>query len=452
MEGRIGMEATKLEMNSLQDIAGRLKQLKPWEWMTESQLFVVKESQTPLMGFCCMQENKRNEMELKVYLGLEGLRHYIEMLDLDSIEPLQDVLGPHFSRETCLSVVFNQEEIKFYDCQFGFMDEELHQGWKVNFLSEVLSQIYELVKLMKETPSFLLNEDQTLMRLQDDLGQWKTLKVSLSIFLEQLKEEGIAYKNELEAYRVFKLPQTEMIFEIAQFLMPRAVEETEHSRAYYPMITAILEQETKQLVFVEMSSPTPKSQEEILSKFAVTLRNDLGFRPKQLVTDCEEIIRNFKDFSNQIKVPLIKVPELEAANSFINELMAIEQQMSEFIAEEEGIENEIELVLSTSKEICRYILSSDSLSGWLSEGAKVQFESIIELFHVVMLGHFHELPSHWSLNSVERACKEILPNLLTKEELVLVPEVLIHYLNVVGEAEKNPNYQVLEQCIRKCYL
>ena len=40
-----------------------------------------------------------------------------------------------------------------------------------------------------------------------------------------------------------------------------------------------------------------------------------------------------------------------------------------------------------------------------------------------MLGHFQEFPDHWSIENVEYACKEILPSLLTKEELKLVPDI-----------------------------
>lgn len=49
-------------------------------------------------------------------------------------------------------------------------------------------------------------------------------------FLQQLDETGAYYGNELAAYRISKLPATDMVFEITQFLMPSPVEEKDQSR------------------------------------------------------------------------------------------------------------------------------------------------------------------------------------------------------------------------------
>ena len=216
-------------------------------------------------------------------------------------------------------------------------------------------------------------------------------------------------------------------------------------------MTVILEQETKQLIFVEMSSPSRENQEQILSQVAKTLLHELEFRPKAFVTDCDAVMRQFKDFAGQTKINLLRIQELKVANQFADDLMMVDRQLSTFVKEDE-FEREIDVVLSTSKEICQRILSSDVLSRELTDKGKNQFENIVELFHVVMLGHFHELPDHWSIENVELACKEVLPSLLGEEELQLVPEVLSHYLNIVGEAEKNSNYEIIEQCVRRCYL
>lgn len=451
------VKATKLELRSLYGAADEFEKLQPWEWMSEYQLLVVEDPETHMMGFCCITGNKLDKRGLKVYLGIDGLRHYIEMLDFNQLKIEDEMLDSLLSRETCLSVEFNRvSELRnqrgraqFRDCLAGFVPTSLTDGWQCRFLTQALKQVAELAELIKETSSFVLEEDQVLMRLQDFEGNWKTLKISLSVFLEQMKETGALYEDELAAYRISKLPSTNMVFEIAQFLMTRPIEEKGDSRAYYPMITAILEKETKQLVFAEMLNPSLESQELILSRFANTLIKDLEFKPQCLVTDCEAVLRHFKDFSNKTKIPLMKVPELEAATEFICDLMKIEEQFDTSM--EVDIEENIDLVLLTSKEICQNILECETLSRHLSEGVKRQFTNIVELFHVVMLGHFQELPDHWSVQNVGRACKEILPELLTEEELKIVPEILTHYLDVVGEAELIPNYIHLRKCVSESY-
>ena len=111
--------------------------------------------------------------------------------------------------------------------------------------------------------------------------------------------------------------------------MPSPVEEKDQSRPYYPMITAVVEQESKQLVFAEMSNPSLESQEEIVVQFANTLLKELEFKPRCLITDVEPVMKHFKDFSLKTKIPLKKVSRLEAANEFVTDLLNIERELDE---------------------------------------------------------------------------------------------------------------------------
>lgn len=467
------LKATGLELNELYEAASEVEKIKPWEWMSEYQLFIVEDPETHLMGFCCVMGKQAHEKGLKVYLGIDGLDQYLKMLDSRQLVIDDERFSEFLCKETCLSVSFQSKtqlniedeqmmkELKshdyegelfpkFKDCLSGFLPVNLNGGWQCRFLKEALKQVKELSLLVKNTPSFMLEADQVLLRVQTPDKTWKTLKISLSVFLQQLDETGAYYGNELAAYRISKLPATDMVFEIAQFLMPSPVEEKDQSRPYYPMITAVVEQESKQLVFAEMSNPSLESQEEIVVQFANTLLKELEFKPRCLITDCEPVMKHFKDFSLKTKIPLKKVSRLEAANEFVTDLLNIERELDECFEFDE--EKSIDTLLETTQEICQNILSCDSLSRHLSRPVKQQFANIVELFHVVMLGHFQEFPDHWSIENVEYACKEILPSLLTKEELKLVPDILSHYLGVVGEAQLIPHYIHLQNCVSQIYI
>ena len=100
------VKATKLELKSLYEAADEFERLQPWEWISEYQLLVVEDPETHIMGFCCIIGNKSDERGLKVYLGIDGLRHYIEMLDFNQLTIEDKTLDSLLSRETCLSVGF----------------------------------------------------------------------------------------------------------------------------------------------------------------------------------------------------------------------------------------------------------------------------------------------------------------------------------------------------------
>ena len=48
------LKATGLELNELYEAASEVEKIKPWEWMSEYQLFIVEDPETHLMGFCCV--------------------------------------------------------------------------------------------------------------------------------------------------------------------------------------------------------------------------------------------------------------------------------------------------------------------------------------------------------------------------------------------------------------
>ena len=50
-EGLIGMKATELKMNSLYRTVELFKDLKPWEVISEYQLFAIEDPVTHVMGF-----------------------------------------------------------------------------------------------------------------------------------------------------------------------------------------------------------------------------------------------------------------------------------------------------------------------------------------------------------------------------------------------------------------
>ena len=59
--------------------------------------------------------------------------------------------------------------------------------------------------------------------------------------------------------------------------------------------------------------------------------------------------------------------------------------------------------------------------------------------------------SYWTADHVETACREILPNILSEEELKLVPEILYRYLFIAGEAKIMPNSETLQQRVKTVY-
>ncbi|MDB8552662.1 DUF6930 domain-containing protein [Turicibacter sanguinis] len=462
---------TVTEWSRLYQASMDFKCFSPWNFMTEDELFAVQDPETNLTGFCCILGQKGKHLALNVYLGIEGLKGYLQMLELSDDELWHPNYFKTLWGQTCLVSSFEDrsqlsdkdiEQIKalglkfkgtkewpqFRDYKAGFLPAELEDGWQCRFLATALEQATQLANLI-QTNQINATGDQIFIRVQNEQAEWNTIKVSMNLFLEQISDLQITYHNELEAYRIMKLPQYDMVFEVTQFLLPDPVQTKPSARGFFPMITAILEKDSKQLVLAEMTDSSRESYDEVLSKFARTLSRDLKFRPACLVSDHQEVIDVFADFCKKTKIPILKVDYLEAAHEFMDDLIdSTEDENYDF---DEDSLNQVDVMMQTIREICKTILNSDSLSRDMSKEVQAQFSNIVELFHIVMLGNFNEFPDYWTADHVETACREILPNILSEEELKLVPEILYRYLFIAGEAKIMPNSETLQQRVKTVY-
>ena len=200
------------------------------------------------------------------------------------------------------------------------MPIELEDSRKCRFLTQALVQCMEVIKIIKQH-EYQLKGDEILVRVQGYQQEWQTLKVSMSLFLEQFSELKYEYKNELAAYRINKLPQYNLVFEVVQFLLPDPVQPNSGERPFFPLITAMVEQNNGQLVFAEMTDSSRESYERLLDKIAQMFMNELKFRPACLVSDHDEIIDYLKDFCQKSKIPILKVDRLEVAHDLMDELV-----------------------------------------------------------------------------------------------------------------------------------
>src|SRR5947209_235334 len=57
----------------LYELAGKLKELAPWEWMDESEIFGVESPEDGEIGFVSVMGARGEHLAIGIYLGAEGL-------------------------------------------------------------------------------------------------------------------------------------------------------------------------------------------------------------------------------------------------------------------------------------------------------------------------------------------------------------------------------------------
>src|SRR5688572_19998815 len=74
-----GREPTLDEWRHLYDAALKFRALEPWKWMTDDQLFAVRDPESGETGYCCVLGSLDEVYALSVYPGELGLDAYLRM-------------------------------------------------------------------------------------------------------------------------------------------------------------------------------------------------------------------------------------------------------------------------------------------------------------------------------------------------------------------------------------
>ena len=98
----------------------------------------------------------------------------------------------------------------------------------------------------------------------------------------------------------------------------------------------------------------------------------------------------------------------------------------------------INIKLETTRAICNKIIDSNLIN--LSDAAKLEFADIIELIAILMLEHAGEFPEEWTSEKLIDIYHYKLPTLLNQRERKNIKDILLTYVDFVGNALELPNY------------
>ena len=84
------------EWRKLYEAAMQVKEIAPWEWMEEIDVFGVQDPETEELGFVSVMGMLGEHFSLAVYLGPEGLYRFREFQEMGASAPAEALLEiPH---------------------------------------------------------------------------------------------------------------------------------------------------------------------------------------------------------------------------------------------------------------------------------------------------------------------------------------------------------------------
>ncbi|MBT9165147.1 MAG: hypothetical protein DDT22_01101 [candidate division WS2 bacterium] len=328
------------EWRNLYAMAVKFKEIEPWNWMWDSDIFGVQNPYTGEIGYCCITGRLGVHFGLVVYLGTEGLdmcwetqaeekqpedfelidlqkcltasfedRRYLEKPDLDLIK----VLGLRFKGHNAWPLFRNY-------CP-GYIPWFLSKE-EVEYLTLALEQAIHVAVRFKEDEDLLTAQQEGIFFVRipeittDNIITWKdgwlkpapleTKHVVLidvpEIHLERIRKSAV-HQNQ--------------IWEADSFPIPTFIKDRE--RPYYLYGCVFIDKNSSFVLAAEMIKP-----QEYHNKFVGLLlkaMEEFGIIPKQIFVKKEEAFELLQPITSRLNIELKIVKRLPELERFKSELI-----------------------------------------------------------------------------------------------------------------------------------
>jgi hypothetical protein len=333
-------EPTIEQLSNLYVAAVGFRDLKPWQWMSDIDLFAVQDTINNQTGYCCVMGQAGELFGLAVYLGDEGFGHIVKVLS-------EDIHGDELFEQRALLLTFEDRQdidkedykrIKLSGYSFrgrkqwpvfrsyvpGFYPWYLNSE-EVSFFTQVLNQAIDVCQRVRENPKLLENEDKEYIFARRSIFEengvnWEDTWLPLP--LDCYDTERSFYKLEdLELNRRKKTYQKrKVVVEFDIQYIPEAVQEKKGERPYFPVLGLWMERQHGLILGVEIVHPNDYVK-CIQEKFFEIL-DQQRWIPETIEVQKEKAYHLLAPIAQKLGINLKLVPELPMLETVVDEMLS----------------------------------------------------------------------------------------------------------------------------------
>ncbi len=267
------------EWGRLYGVSIQIKELAPWQWMEETDIFAVQDPDSGQIGFVSVMGMLGDYLAISLYQGVEGLYGFYELYYSTRHEPERLLEIP------AVQVSYNhREQVEKEDRaiiqQLGLKFRGRH-AWPVfrsfvpcyypwfleadeaRFLTIALEQLLEVAPRVKQDPKLLdpYDDNRYLVRtptLRE--GKWTWKDEYLPIYEPEAQPAFARIDKEL-LNLLETIQPSDSIVEIDVFMLPNALQSEESSRPLFPYILVAATQYHQKILGYEILTPEPSLNE-----------------------------------------------------------------------------------------------------------------------------------------------------------------------------------------------
>lgn len=330
------------EARQLYDTAVRVKELAPWEWMDESELFGVQNPETGELGFVSVMGMAGEHFAIGLYQGAEGLYGFwnLESGNTDAdprqvleIPQLQASFEDRDIPEKQDRDVIKKLGLKFRGAHSWPMFRSYRPGslpWFVTaeearFLTCALAQTLEVAPRVKDDPTLLDSDDDDtylvrVPRQQADRLVWEDQFIRVEppepVFLNIIMDVGILR-------RLKQLPRGNFELEIDLLRMPTSVGE-KGERRFLPYLLMLVDRRSGAVVGGEIMK-AENSMADVWGQVPVKVANCLaeaGVVPEEIRVRSELLRQLLAPLTRTLRVKLRRSDSLPGIDEATDSLFS----------------------------------------------------------------------------------------------------------------------------------
>jgi hypothetical protein len=286
----------------LYELADKIRNLAPWQWMQESEVFGVEDSAGGNVHFVSVMGSEGMHFAVSAYPGIDALHHIMNLNEEDiyeyperlmeipqiqlSFEDRKNLADHAYKKIRSLGLRYRGQNAwpQFQSFRPGHAPWRL-QAKEMHVMSIVLEQLLEVAPQLRSNPDLLMFDDFEKFLVRVPAGpNGKTWQNEPRRFRAAPEETPAASLSELSAARLRKLKRQPVFLEVDFFMTPAMIGK-KGDRMLNGYALMAVENGEGMIIGLEMLVADPSLESmwrQIPEALAKQLTN-AGFLPKALV-------------------------------------------------------------------------------------------------------------------------------------------------------------------------
>jgi hypothetical protein len=316
------------EWRGLYESAVRVKEISPWEWMTETDVFGVRSPETGELGFVSVMGLLGEHYAVSLYLGSEGIHGFLDLQEMGpfaapgALIQIPQIQASFENREELDKrdrEVIKELGLKFRGRNAWPMFRSYRpslfpwflEAGEVRFLSCALEQLADVAPRFREDSSLLepSGSDSYLLRVPRQEGG-RRLWEDASTGVPLLDAPPIEVEMEVSKIEALgRLPRKAVRLEVDFFMFPAPVQ---GDRPYFPHMLLVVDAGSGMVLGSDLLAPHP-SPEAMWGRVPENLADQLfavELAPERISVDSELLFDLLEPLASEAAFDLELPPAL----------------------------------------------------------------------------------------------------------------------------------------------